>query len=65
MAEQKYTIFQNLKLNKKKKKNIDTDKEIYISINKPIHNNEIDDKPKKCGGYLTIKKKKKCNKKKC
>lgn len=29
------------------------------------NNNEIDDKPKKCGGYLTIKKKKKCNKKKC
>ena len=30
-----------------------------------INNNEIDDEPKKCGGYLTIKKKKKCNKKKC
>ena len=29
------------------------------------NNNEIDDEPKKCGGYLTIKKKKKCNKKKC
>lgn len=29
------------------------------------NNNETDDKPKKCGGYLTIKKKKKCNKKKC
>ena len=29
------------------------------------NNNGTDDKPKKCGGYLTIKKKKKCNKKKC
>ena len=29
------------------------------------NNNETDDEPKKCGGYLTIKKKKKCNKKKC
>ena len=29
------------------------------------NNNEIDAEPKKCGGYLTIKKKKKCNKKKC
>lgn len=38
-----YSIFQNLKLNIEEIKNIDTDKEIYISINKPIHNNEIDD----------------------
>ena len=30
-----------------------------------INNNETDNKPKKCGGYLTIKRKKKCNKKKC
>ena len=29
------------------------------------NNNETDDELKKCGGYLTIKKKKKCNKKKC
>lgn len=38
-----YSIFQNLKLSIEEIKNIDTDKEIYISINKPIHNNEIDD----------------------
>lgn len=40
---EKYSIFQNLKLNIEEIKNIKTNKELYISINKPIHNNELED----------------------
>ena len=36
-----YSIFQNLKLDIDTIKKLNTKKEIYISINKPIHNNEI------------------------
>ena len=36
--------------------------EKYQKGNEPSSNGE---ESKKCGGYLTIKKKKKCNKKKC
>lgn len=38
-----FSIFQNLKLDIEEIKNIKTMKEIYISINKPIHNDELDD----------------------
>ena len=38
-----YSIFQNLKLDIDTIKKLNTKKEIYISINKPIHNNELDD----------------------
>lgn len=38
-----YSIFQNLKLSIDELKTINVNKEIYISLNKPIHNNELDD----------------------
>ena len=39
-----YSIFQTLKLDINEIKNINVNnKELYISINKPIHNNELDD----------------------
>lgn len=38
-----YSIFMNLKLSVEEIKNININKDIYISINKPIHNNELDD----------------------
>lgn len=38
----KYSMFQSLKLDVEEIKNIKTDKEIYISLNKPIHNDELD-----------------------
>ena len=37
-----YSIFQNLKLSIEELKEIKTDKELYISLNKPIHNNELE-----------------------
>ena len=37
-----YSIFQNLKLSIEELKEIKIDKEIYISLNKPIHNNELE-----------------------
>ena len=40
---EKFSIFQNLKLNIEQIKNIKTNKELYISINKPIHNNELEE----------------------
>lgn len=39
----KYSIFQNLKLSIDEIRSINVDKEIYVSINKPIHNDELDD----------------------
>lgn len=39
-----YSIFQSLKLDIEEIKKLDTNsKELYISINKPIHNNELED----------------------
>lgn len=38
----KYSIFQSLKLNIDEIKNLKTDKEIYIFLNKPMHNDELD-----------------------
>lgn len=38
-----YSIFQNLKLNIDKIKDINTNKEVYISLNKPIHNDNLDE----------------------
>lgn len=37
-----YSIFQSLKLKVEDIKNINTNKELYVFINKPIHNNELD-----------------------
>ena len=37
-----YSIFQNLKLSIDELKEIDTNKELYVSLNKPIHNNELE-----------------------
>jgi len=37
-----YSIFQSLKISIDQIKKIKTNKELYISINKPIHNNELD-----------------------
>jgi len=39
----KYSIFQSLKLSIDEISNLKTDKELYISINKPIHNNELNE----------------------
>ena len=39
----KYSIFQNLKLSIDEIKKIKTNKELYVSINKPIHNSELDE----------------------
>ncbi len=39
----KYSIFQSLKLDVDDIKNIKTNKELYVFINKPIHNNELDE----------------------
>ena len=39
----KYSIFQNLKLSIGEIKKIKTNKELYVSINKPIHNSELDE----------------------
>ena len=39
----KYSIFQNLKLSVNEIRKIKTNKELYVSINKPIHNGELDD----------------------
>lgn len=38
-----YSIFQNLKLSISELKEINIDKEIYVSLNKPIHNSELND----------------------
>ena len=37
-----FSIFQSLKLDVDDIKNINTNKELYVFINKPIHNNELD-----------------------
>lgn len=37
-----YSIFQSLKLKVEDIKNINTNKELYVFINKPIHNDELD-----------------------
>lgn len=37
-----YSIFQNLKLSIDELKEIDIHKELYVSLNKPIHNNELE-----------------------
>ena len=38
-----FSIFQSLKLKVEDIKNINTNKELYVFINKPIHNSELDD----------------------
>lgn len=38
-----YSIFQNLKLSIDELKKINIDKELYVSLNKPVHNNELED----------------------
>ena len=38
-----YSIFQNLKLSIDELKEINIDKELYVSLNKPVHNNELED----------------------
>lgn len=38
-----YSIFQNLKLSINELKEINIDKELYVSLNKPVHNNELED----------------------
>ena len=37
-----YSIFQNLKLSIDELKEINIDKELYVSLNKPVHNNELE-----------------------
>jgi len=37
-----YSIFKNLKLTIEELKEINIDKELYVSLNKPIHNNELE-----------------------
>lgn len=39
----KFSIFQSLKLDVEEIKNIKTNKELYILLNKPIHNSELDE----------------------
>ena len=39
----KYSIFQSLKLSIEELSNIKTNKELYISLNKPIHNSELEE----------------------
>ena len=39
----KYSIFQNLKLNIEELSKLKTNKELYVSLNKPIHNSELED----------------------
>ena len=38
-----YSIFKNLKLSIEDLKEINIDKELYVSLNKPVHNNELED----------------------
>lgn len=43
----KYSIFQSLKLKISEIKKLNTNKELFIAINKPIYNNELEDLKKK------------------